>query len=710
MEVMERTRRVSTSDNLVVSNFRINASAKAFQILSAGIYSDKIKAVIRELSTNAHDSQIVAKVDRPFDVFLPTYSDSRFYVRDYGTGMSKDKIEHLYSTYFESDKTDSNDLTGCLGLGSKSPFAYTDNFTVTSYYNGKEYVYSVFFNASGYPSLTLMGEKDTQEPNGLKVEFLVKSSDRSNFIAKAKDVYSWFVTTPKFVGEPIVVEKHKPIKGLPCENDWSFIDGIHRAVAVMGNVAYPISINDVSLTSNQQKLLSSNLCINFNIGDVDIEASREGLSYDPRTINTIKNKLNHIIKVIEKSVETNIKNAKNLWEASINLQSYQAQFSNILDLNNITYQGKMITNNFVLPKFNRDEKKPDATDFTWVQFTKKNSWNDKLDRWDEVERVAPSHKVHFFISDIKRGSIERVKIYAKNLPYGEKVILVIPGNGSKYIDSFFDSLGNYDKSNVINTSTLPAPVRASGGPRTKGIKDSITVFNYTGVAATSWTECDEDEFDDDSIYVPISNYKALTINGENDWKDVHALRDLIEFYQTFTGKKLKLFGVRKAKINDVLEDCDATYLLEHIKDTFTKEKSRVALTIRAVYACQEVNNSTYDNFVKFVRREKLPKKYENAADALDNLKKKYYNNNTYSLERAYLYLQELATGTRSQIDEPKELSIIKTEANNVKAQVDGLMTPIFRHVLDRVGSLTPTRVDDKCLVKDLIDNYVNKNI
>ena len=41
--------------------FVIQSNAHLFGILSDQIYSDKILAVIRELSCNAHDSQIIAK-------------------------------------------------------------------------------------------------------------------------------------------------------------------------------------------------------------------------------------------------------------------------------------------------------------------------------------------------------------------------------------------------------------------------------------------------------------------------------------------------------------------------------------------------------------------------------------------------------------------------------------------------------------------------
>ena len=119
--------------------FKIKNSLKAFQILSSGLYSNKIKEIIRELSTNALDSHRAAgTVDTPFEVHLPTILVPYFSVRDYGTGLTDQEIESIYTTYFESTKTNSNEYIGALGLGSKSPFSYTDNFTVTSVKNGSK--------------------------------------------------------------------------------------------------------------------------------------------------------------------------------------------------------------------------------------------------------------------------------------------------------------------------------------------------------------------------------------------------------------------------------------------------------------------------------------------------------------------------------------------------------------------------------------------
>ena len=69
------------------ANFQINASPQAFRILSSGLYSDKITAVLREIACNAVDAHVAAgKADEPIEVKLPTALDPSFYIKDWGTG------------------------------------------------------------------------------------------------------------------------------------------------------------------------------------------------------------------------------------------------------------------------------------------------------------------------------------------------------------------------------------------------------------------------------------------------------------------------------------------------------------------------------------------------------------------------------------------------------------------------------------------------
>ena len=54
MKLHSSTHTVEKSGNFEENQFSIEASAKAFMILSDGLYSNKILAVVRELSTNAY--------------------------------------------------------------------------------------------------------------------------------------------------------------------------------------------------------------------------------------------------------------------------------------------------------------------------------------------------------------------------------------------------------------------------------------------------------------------------------------------------------------------------------------------------------------------------------------------------------------------------------------------------------------------------------
>ena len=124
MKVIAKTSdTVDRVGELSEQSFKIKASPKAFKILSQGIYTDNITPAIRELATNAWDAHVaIGNVETPFEVHLPTVIEPWFSIRDFGVGMNEAEIEKIYTTYFESTKTESNDYVGCLGLGSNLHF------------------------------------------------------------------------------------------------------------------------------------------------------------------------------------------------------------------------------------------------------------------------------------------------------------------------------------------------------------------------------------------------------------------------------------------------------------------------------------------------------------------------------------------------------------------------------------------------------------
>ena len=73
------------TNSIEISDFKIKNSAAAFAVLSSSIYSNKIRAIIRELSCNAYDSHVAAgKADIPFHIHLPSTFECYFSIRDFG--------------------------------------------------------------------------------------------------------------------------------------------------------------------------------------------------------------------------------------------------------------------------------------------------------------------------------------------------------------------------------------------------------------------------------------------------------------------------------------------------------------------------------------------------------------------------------------------------------------------------------------------------
>ena len=268
------------------SNFNIKASAHAFRILSDGLYSDKILSIVRELSCNAYDSHIAAgKKDIPFSISAPDSLEPHFVIRDYGTGLSEDDVINLYTTYFESTKQQSNEFIGALGLGSKSPFSYTDTFIVESFFNKEKKTYIVFINDTGMPTISKTHEELTEEDNGLKITIEVKPNDISEWRQKIESVVREFDTLPNLNFD--IKNNFEIIKKF---NNFEIRSGYGSSSFGMyikqGVVVYPIDNN--KFVYNNRLNYSYSIVLYAPIGDIDFTASRETISYTPQTIENIQ--------------------------------------------------------------------------------------------------------------------------------------------------------------------------------------------------------------------------------------------------------------------------------------------------------------------------------------------------------------------------------------------------------------------------------------
>jgi hypothetical protein len=316
--------KIETAVNEVVNGtsnkaqqFQFTLNAKTAQLL-ADPYADKHSAVIREICCNAHDAHIAAgHPDKPFVVILPTLMDPTLTIIDYGTGIAPDKIGPLYTTYGASDKDNSDDFTGGLGFGSKAPFAVSSQFTVESRINGIAHCYSMFKDEEGIPSFIHLGDIPTELPNGLTVKVPVNKNECEQFKRAAQRILRRFNPLPEVRGySDFVLE---PIQYTLKRSGWRLRSGSEeRPLAVQGNVAYPISRSTLGeLTKFQDALLQLPIEIDFPMGEIQVPLSREAISYTPRTIAAIKDRVSSVYEEVVEEFKTLFANCKTEWEARL---------------------------------------------------------------------------------------------------------------------------------------------------------------------------------------------------------------------------------------------------------------------------------------------------------------------------------------------------------------------------------------------------------
>lgn len=324
-----------------IVDFTAEIDGVMFDSLINGIYSNKKGAGIREYSTNARDGHARAgKLDVPFDVSLPTRANPTFEVRDYGCSLTHDEVKKIYTVLGKSTKRDTNDETGCLGLGSKSAFAYTSTFTVTCFKDGRKRDYMCFLGENGRPRAALLTDNPTREPDGVRVAYAVKMEDIDDFNKEASMQLRGFNPQPNILRHN---EKYVPLSKdklllegkdwrifLEPDDNYTFRRYQGNPVAIQGSVAYPINTNDGTLRAEMRKVDSdqrestllqlleqTDICIEFPLGSLQMTTSREELAYTTKTCEAIANRMKEVYADICVQLDTKYAQCKTLKEARI---------------------------------------------------------------------------------------------------------------------------------------------------------------------------------------------------------------------------------------------------------------------------------------------------------------------------------------------------------------------------------------------------------
>lgn len=352
-----------TSSTSPVTTFNIETSAHAFEVLSSTLYNYKILAFVREVISNAVDAHTASGIGQtPIQVTLP--SDLRvdgvdqclwLEIKDYGRGISEANMPKLYTTYFHSDKGvelgEAKDVIGGKGLGSKSPFCYTNSFHVTTRHNGVASQYLAFKDElTDAPNLLKVSSEECGSDTGITVRIPIKREDISRTCTEVERVSAFMTTHPElrvivsqleddngellteYSGEqyddfnPVLIHyrsqftlkeyavqaksafDRKVWKRYVTDRQISTISSSKRIWVLMGGVIYPVELDHIfDSTIAEESLIVkywNRQCghtpnswynvVEFPIDDISTNAGREGLSYDRKTIAALRSTLSRL--------------------------------------------------------------------------------------------------------------------------------------------------------------------------------------------------------------------------------------------------------------------------------------------------------------------------------------------------------------------------------------------------------------------------------
>ena len=541
--------------------FTIAASSKAFEILSSNLYQNKTLAVIREITCNAVDAHtMVGAPISAIRVHLPTYVNPVFYVRDQGPGLSHADVLSLYTTYFRSTKDQDNTQIGGFGLGSKSPFAVADQFTVTSWHEGSKRTY-VCYRQDGLPRVNHVSTEGCGTDTGIEVRvpLTLSSGSFSDWYDQAGKLFRWWPTKPscnidlspwRFTTDTKTFESEQQVDGGPV---WAVHNTLPDATVVMGNVPYRLDFNSLpDLPSPVKTALSSVwLAIRVPMGSVSISPSREALSYDPPTIKHLTRCLADLLRDLKQVVEADIAKQPTLAAARRYVYAHDgisraAVMSVLKDHIHLTWQGRAIN---AKESINLATIAPAGTSPKMFDYTRHAHWSTfRRESYDTantiLEHSFPRHRntrwAVLWVSKVTAATYAKLKLAYPQVKAAREDVKLTVVSGVPYQD-FCDLCEKHGIPKPINIDTdLAAPPSNaapanSSGPKTKGYVFNDTDYTYERMTAPI-------DLTGGGIYLEFTN-------GEPSHNYIRALRSLRSIGFLGVSVNPRIIGLSKAGLD-----------------------------------------------------------------------------------------------------------------------------------------------------------------
>ena len=347
---------IDTSNQMIVS------------ILRDKLYSNKVAAVCREVASNSRDANREAgKNNLPITINISSSNSlldegASISFKDSGVGISPSRIDNVFLKYGSSTKRDSNNQTGGFGIGAKTPFAYTNEFLIStiSEENGVRLhnVYQALISNEGgqeVSQLILVSSMETTEETGTEIIVPIKEEDKYEFLEESRKATSLWEVQPTIMFEN--EKQNLDIKDLLNEKDFRVIYGDYQTS--LFDVAYdemfleidgiPYSLSTTKLgrisedsrrklensflysmiSRHSYKTVKRNILLCFETGELTLSASREDIEYTEENIKLIISKFEKLVNLIETNILEEFK-------------SKTTELEKIMYFNSFSYNGESI--------------------------------------------------------------------------------------------------------------------------------------------------------------------------------------------------------------------------------------------------------------------------------------------------------------------------------------------------------------------------------
>ena len=168
-------------------------------------YSRPEEAVVRELVCNGIDAQLLNGSDLPIRVDVPTRTSPQLVVADHGVGMTAEQLLANFADYGSSTKAGDRLSIGRFGIGAKSPYAVTNQFTVVTTCAGITTTALFTLTSDGIPAHRIVSSRPAADPSRTSTVVTVPVDPDRSYVwheAARRVAYSLDEGTAEFFDHP----------------------------------------------------------------------------------------------------------------------------------------------------------------------------------------------------------------------------------------------------------------------------------------------------------------------------------------------------------------------------------------------------------------------------------------------------------------------------------------------------------------------------